>query len=281
MPKLTDEQLTALKELPYWDKLKDIVNLYEVGILSQDKFNDEILKARGKYKPEPISLGIDMVFVEGGTFQMGDEIGDLPNGSRPVHKVTVSDFYIGKTVVTQAQYKEVMGTNPSYFKGDNLPVEQVSWYDAVEFCKKLSKMKGVTYRLPTEAEWEYAARGGNKSRGYKYSGSNDVDDVAWYFGNKLGSLGSTNPVGSKQPNELGIFDMSGNLLELCWDWYGSYTSDAQTDPTGLTSGTYRVLRGGFWLTGASFCRVANRSTLIPSYGFYYFGFRVARTHIVD
>ncbi|MDA3838125.1 MAG: formylglycine-generating enzyme family protein [Candidatus Delongbacteria bacterium] len=271
MSKLSEEQLNALKELSYWDTLKDIVKLYEVGILTQEKFNDEILKAREEYKPEPI---IDMVFVEGGTFEMGDEINDLMENCWPEHSVTISDFYIGKTEVTQAQYKAVMGTNPSRFKGDNLPVEEVSWCDAVEFCKKLSEMEGVTYRLSTEAEWEYAARGGNESRGYKYSGSNDINDVAWYVEN---SGDKTHPVRTKQPNELGIYDMSGNVWEWCSDRYGSYLSRSQTNPMGTNSGTTRVVRGGTCSHGCSRCRVADRYEFNPYSSCFYLGFRVART----
>ena len=137
-----------------------------------------------------------------------------------------------------------MGSNPSRYTGDdNLPVEQVSWKDVQEFIQKLNALTGKTYRLPTEAEWEYAARGGNQSQGYKYAGSNTVGDVAWHYGN---SDHKTHPVGQKQPNELGLYDMSGNVWEWCQDWYGDYSSSAQTNPTGPSSGSYRVLRGGSW-----------------------------------
>jgi len=221
--------------------------------------------------------GFEMVFVEGGTFTMGRR------------SVTVSDFYIGKYEVTQKEWKAVMGNNPSRFKGDDRPVERVSWYDAVEFCNAKSRKEGLSecyrieknvkdenneskydkkkwkvtcdfsakgYRLPTEAEWEYAARGGAKSRGYKYAGSNNIDEVAEYEGN---NDKETKPVGGKNPNELGIYDMSGNVWEWCSDWYGSYGSGSVSNPTGPSSGSYRVGRGGSWFNDASSCRVAYRS----------------------
>ncbi len=207
------------------------------------------------------TTGMELIFVEGGTF------------NREGSNVTVSDFYIGKTEVTQAQWKAVMGNNPSNFKGDNNPVEQVSWNDAVEFCKKLSQKEGVTYRLPTEAEWEYAARGGNQSRGYEYSGSNSIDGVAWY-GSNSGS--KTQPVATKQPNELGLYDMSGNVWEWCSDWYGDYPSGSQNDPKGPSSGSNRVLRGGSWSPHAKFCRVAFRFIYSPEFSYSNYGFRVVR-----
>ncbi len=220
---------------------------------------------------EGADVGGDYIFVQGGTFQMGG----TESNEKPVHSVTIGDFYIGKTEVTQAQYKAVMGKNPSYFKGDNLPVEQVSWNDAVEFCKKLSQKEGVTYRLPTEAEWEYAARGGNQSRGYEYSGSNNVGEVAEYEGN---NNKSTKPVAGKKPNELGIYDMSGNVWEWCGDWYDSnyYKNSPSNNPTGPSSGSFRVYRGGSWCHDASRCRVANWLYHYPGSSPYYLGFRVVR-----
>ena len=217
----------------------------------------------------------DMVFVEGGTFTMGatsEQGTDALYGEKPAHYVTVSDFYIGKYEVTQAQWRAVMGSNPSKFKGDNLPVEQVSWNDIQKFITKLNTMTGKTFRLPTEAEWEYAARGGNKSKGYKYSGSNTLDNVAWYTNN---SSSKTHPVGQKQPNELGLYDMSGNVWEWCQDWYGSYSSSSQTNPTGPSSGSYRVLRGGSWDSIAWCCRVSYRYGFNPDYRDDDGGFRLA------
>jgi len=213
------------------------------------------------------------VRVEGGTFQMGSEDGE--SDEKPVHSVTLSDFYMMKTEVTQAQWREVMGANPSSFKGcDNCPVEQVSWEDAQEFCEKLSQKMGKTVTLPTEAQWEYAARGGNKSKGYKYSGSNNLYEVAWYYSN---SSKKTHPVATKKPNELGLYDMSGNVWEWCGDWYASdyYQNSPNRNPIGSSSAVYRVLRGGSWEAKATNCRVANRNgeQLARSYSFM--GFRCA------
>ena len=206
----------------------------------------------------------DMVFVEGGTFTMGatEQDGDAYRVEKPAHQVTLSDYYISKYKVTQALWLAVMGSNPSYFKGDlNRPVEQVSWNDCHKFIKTLNKLTGKRFRLPTEAEWEYAARGGNRSRGYKYSGSNDLGDVAWYIDN---SGDTTHPVGQKSPNELGLYDMSGDVYEWCQDWYGSYNSESQTNPTGPSSGSSRVARGGCFGYGAQHCRVSYRLGDVPA-----------------
>ena len=173
--------------------------------------------------------------------------------------------------MTQAQWRTITGKNPSRFTGDNNPVEQVSWNEAQEFCKKLSELTGKKYRLPTEAEWEYAARGGKKSKGYKYSGSNTIEDVAWYYST---SKNNTYSVGQKQPNELGIYDMSGNVWEWCSDRFGSYTSSPQTNPKGATSGSDRVFRGGSWSSSAEFCRVAFRITRFPDYRQFILGLRL-------
>ena len=221
-------------------------------------------------------VSFTMVFVEGGTFTMGatsEQGSDADDDEKPTHRVTLSDYYIGETEVTQALWKAVMGSNPSYFKGDNLPVEQVSYDDVKTFITKLNQKTGKTFRLPTEAEWEYAARGGGKSKGYKYSGSNNIDDVAWYYGN---SNNKTHPVKTKRPNELGIYDMSGNVWEWCSDWYGAYSSSSQTNPTGPSSGSNRVPRGGSWYNFARYCRVSNRSDYyFPSHRINYLGFRLA------
>ena len=217
--------------------------------------------------------GFEMVFVEGGTFTMGataEQESDAYDFESPTHSVTLSSYYIGKYEVTQAQWRAVMGSNPSLFAGDNLPVEQVSWNDIQEFITKLNQQTGKTFRLPTEAEWEYAARGGNKSKGYKYSGSNTVDDVAWYNNN---SSNTTHPVGQKAPNELGIYDMSGNVWEWCQDWYGSYSSDSQTNPTGPNSGSGRVLRGSSLLGDVVSCRISYRIFIDPD-SRYIYGFRL-------
>ena len=214
-----------------------------------------------------------MVYVEDGTFTMGctSEQSNCNSDETP-HQVTLSSYYIGKYEVTQAQWIEIMGDNPSTFKGDNFPVENVSWEDIQEFITKLKEKTGRTYRLPTEAEWEYAARGGNKSQGYLYSGSNNLNDVGWYDDNN--SYNRTHPVGEKQANELGIYDMSGNVYEWCSDWYGSYSSSSQTNPTGPSGGSSRVFRGGGWGHNADNCRVAIRYLNKPDSRNNYSGFRL-------
>lgn len=216
----------------------------------------------------------NMVWVEGGTFRMGatSEQGSEISDEKPVHSVTLSGYYIGKTEVTQALWQAVMGSNPSYFEGDDLPVEQVSWDDCQEFIRKLNSLTGQNFRLPTEAEWEFACRGGNNSRGYKYSGSNYIDNVAWYDGN---SGDKTHPVATKSPNELGIYDMSGNVWEWCADWYGDYSSGRQTNPKGPYGGSIRVCRGGSWCNYAGLCRSSLRYYYYPSYRDYYLGLRLA------
>ena len=209
----------------------------------------------------------NMVYVSGGTFTMGatsEQGSDAESDEKPTHSVTLSSYYICKYEVTQALWRAVMGSNPSNFKGDNLPVEWVSWNDCQTFINRLNSYTGRNFRLPTEAEWEFAARGGNYSRHYKYSGSNYIGDVAWYGGN---SGSSTHPVGTKQPNELGLYDMSGNVWEWCSDWYSSYSSSSQTNPKGPQSGSDRVLRGGGWSYNARYCRVSGRNSVSPSYSY--------------
>ena len=230
-----------------------------------------------------------MVSVQGGSFRMGSN--DGRSHEKPIHEVIVSSFWIGKYQVTQKEWKEVMGNNPSNWQDDNLPVENVSWYDAVEYCNRRSIQEGLTpcysgkgsgitcdwnangYRLPTEAEWEYAARGGHKSKGFVYSGSDDINEVAWHEGN---SDRRTHNVGDKNSNELGIHDMSGNVWEWCWDWYaGSYYKKSPSiNPKGPNSGSYRVLRGGSW-SNLDLCRVSNRSNSKPISNSRNHGFRVA------
>ena len=221
------------------------------------------------------SLNIEMVFVQGGTFTMGctsEQEGDCLYDEKPAHRVTVSDYYIGKYEVTQAQWRAVIGNNPSNFKGENLPVETVSWNDVQEFIRRLNASSGKQYRLPTEAEWEFAARGGNSSRGNKYSGSNTVGNIAWYDEN---SGSSTHPVGTKSSNELGIYDMSGNVCEWCYDWYGNYSNNAQTNPQGPTSGSGCVGRGGSWGDVAGDARVSYRGASTPGNRYINVGFRLA------
>ena len=229
-------------------------------------------------------VSFNMVKVEGGTFVMGatiEQSSDANNNEKPAHEVTVSSFSIGQTEVTQALWVAVMGNNPSHFSDNlNRPVECVSWNDCQTFITKLNHMTGMRFRLPTEAEWEFAARGGNMSHGYKYSGSNNVDDVCWYLGNipsqTVGSLGyGTQPVATKLPNELWLYDMSGNVWEWCQDWFGSYSAEAQTDPTGPTTGTTRVAHGGSWYnTSPKSCRVSRRNGCYVTDNDTYLGLRL-------
>ncbi|MBN2093235.1 formylglycine-generating enzyme family protein [candidate division KSB1 bacterium] len=228
----------------------------------------------------PVYNGISFVEVKSGTFKMGDEHGD--NDERPVHTVTLSDFYIGKTPVTQKQWWDIMGSNPSRFKDcDDCPVETVSWDDAQKFIEKLSAKTGMKFRLPSEAEWEYAARGGHlapveaeiHNGKYKYAGSDDLDDVGWYSKN---SSGKTHPVAAKKPNELGLYDMSGNVYEWCLDkWHANYEG-APTDGSAWKTGgsSYRVLRGGCWSRGAEDCRSARRDYGYPADRDFTIGFRL-------
>ncbi len=216
-----------------------------------------------------------MVAVEGGTFTMGatsEQGSDAWDDEKPAHKVTLSDYYIGQTEVTQALWEAVMGGNPSRRIGDNLPVEQVSWNDCQVFIQKLNQLTGKQFRLPTEAEWEYAARGGRKSRGYKYAGGNNIGSVAWYDDNSGNEM---HPVATKQANELGIYDMSGNVWEWCSDWYGDYTSSSQSDPQGPSSGSDRVGRGGGYFSRVRFCRVSSRNYITPGDRDNDFGLRLS------
>lgn len=223
----------------------------------------------------PTGQSFTMIYVEGGSFVMGctSEQSDCDYDERPAHRVTVDSYYIGETEVTQELWTAVMGSNPSFFKGTQRPVGNVCWHDCQDFIRKLNQITGKNFRLPTEAEWEYAARGGKKSKSYKYSGSNTIVTVAWYVYN---SGGQTHNVKTKLPNELGIYDMSGNVCEWCQDWYGSgyYANSPQANPTGLSSGSYRVLRGGSWNVSAQCCRVADRGNNTPSNRRSTYGFRL-------
>ena len=224
--------------------------------------------------PVKNGINIEMVKVEAGSFNMGatPEMENPYDSEKPVHRVTLTNnYYIGKYEVTQALWQAVMGSNPSNFKGDDLPVEKVSWDDCQDFISKLNAMTGKRFRLPSEAEWEYAARGGKKSRGYQYSGSNTLGDVAWYEGN---SGSKTHAVGTKQPNELGIYDMTGNVYEWCQDWYGSYSSSPQTNPIGAVSGSNCVNRGGGWYDSARVCRTSCRCDFTPDFRSISLGLRL-------
>lgn len=230
-------------------------------------------------------VSFKMVRVEGGTFQMGatpEQGSEAKDDEKPAHSVTLSDYYIGETEVTQALWYAVMGQRPTssgsqwesaYGLGDNYPVYYVSWHNCQTFINKLNQLTGMNFRFPTEAEWEFAARGGNASQGYKYAGSNTIGYVAWCSGN---SNGMTHPVAGKAPNELGLYDMSGNVYEWCQDWYNSdyYSYSPQTNPTGPSSGTNRVVRGGSWYDGSG-CRVSSRNYFITSMGNNIIGLRLA------
>ena len=246
----------------------------------QDSLANALAEARRRAASNQIirvgDVEFEMVYVEGGTFMMGatsEQGSDAYDAERPVHSVTLSSFHIGRYEVTQGLWTEVMGSNPSDNKaGNDYPVENVSWEDCQEFIRKLNARTGLKFRLPTEAEWEYAARGGKNSRGYKYSGSNSAESVAWYMGN---SGKETHPVGRKAPNELGLYDMSGNVDEWCENRYGYYGSEAQTNPAGPQSGRYGVLRGGGHWSFARDCRVSNRDCFDSDYRGGSFGLRLA------
>lgn len=219
-------------------------------------------------------IAFNMINVHGGTFTMGatSEMSDSWSNETPTHQVSLSSYYIGETEVPQKLWKAVMGKNPSYYKGDDLPVSRVSWNDCQAFIRKLNELTNRRFRLPTEAEWEFAARGGIKSNHTPFSGSSNIDDVAWYVGN---SGSKPHPVMTKKPNELGIYDMSGNVCEWCQDWYGNYNRDAQTNPTGPASGSYRVNRGGGWNYKARVCRLSCRFKTSPDSNIdNYLGFRL-------
>ncbi|MCQ2324624.1 MAG: bifunctional serine/threonine-protein kinase/formylglycine-generating enzyme family protein [Paludibacteraceae bacterium] len=224
-------------------------------------------------------VSLTMIRVEGGTFTMGatsEQGSDAENYEKPTCLVTLSDYYIGKYEVTQALWEAVMDNNPSHFKGSTKPVENVSWNDCQNFIRKLNRLLspylcGNRFALPTEAQWEYAARGGKKSLGCKYTGSNSISSVAWYNEN---SGSSTHEVGRKSPNELGLYDMSGNIWEWCQDWNGSYSSDPQTNPIGASSGSYHMLRGGSWFHVAKYSRVSSRRYSDPSLRDYDLGLRL-------
>ena len=220
-------------------------------------------------------VSFKMIRVEGDTFTMGatsEQGSDTDEDEMPVHEVTLSAYYIGETEVTQELWEAVMDANPSKFKGKSRPVENVSWNDCKTFISKLNSITGKKFRLPTEAEWEFAARGGNKSKGYKFCGSSSLGNVAWHKDN---SSSETHPVRTKSPNELGLCDMSGNVWEWCQDRYGSYSSSPQTNPSGPSSGSECVYRGGGYNSNAKYCRVSYRDSNAPSYRCYDLGLRLA------
>ena len=259
------------------EKVKKVKIVYndDIGTLSIDRSKVKRISFTEEWPEEQIftvdTVTFKMIKVEHGTFQMGSN--DGYNDEQPVHKVTLTkDYYMGETEVTQALYKTVMGSNPSSNKGDQFPVEHVSYYNLISADGFLAKLnakiaelytdKTYTFRLPTEAEWEFAARGGNKSQGYTYSGSNTLSEVGWYGDDAL--TGCSHKVAQKAPNELGLYDMSGNLFEWCSDQAAGYSSEDQTDPTGPTDRLYYTIRGGSWHSYSKRCRSASRARQDPS-----------------
>ena len=282
--------------------------------IEQERLEQEILERerieqeRSENEQTIKNLSNSLVYIESGSFKMGSS--SSSKDEKPIHTVTLSSYCMAQTEITEKQWRAVMGKNSIFFNDDDNPVASVSWYDAIVFCNKLSVLDNKTpvysvngktdpdewdytpeqgdiltgeiimnrnangYRLPTEAEWEYAARGGNESKKYKYSGSNKIGEVAWYDNN---SNTRTHFVAHMKSNELGLYDMSGNVAEWCWDWYGSYSKETQTNPTGPVYGSYRVTRGGSYYDSDFSCRVASRSGDDPSYKRGYTGFRVVRS----
>lgn len=246
---------------------------YEIVVLSQ-----EPTKTTGVETYIVGGVSFNMVHVDGGKFKMGrtKEQKNIhsSNSELPVHNVILSGYSIGETEVTQALWEAVMGDNPSRFKGSDLPVEMVSWSDCQAFINKLNELTGQGFRLPTEAEWEFAARGGNKSRRYKYSGSNDLYQVGWFEENSEGS--NTHPVRQKQPNELGLYDMSGNVWEWCQDWYGPYNEKEEINPTGPSVGENRIRRGGSSNCSVYSCHLSTRGLGDMLSRDEYYGLRLAQ-----
>ena len=268
----------------YFAKIKgNELEMYNKKIKNRDKKKQKVRNKEGEkqtqssdvktdddisYSSETFSVNgviFRMIRVDGGTFKMGAESepdSDVGRDQIPVHSVTLSTYYIGETEVTQELWQAVMGANPSHFNGMQRPVEQVSWNDCQDFITRLNSQTGLKFRLPTEAEWEFAARGGNKNRGKKNAGSDIIDDIAWYGQN---SDNETHEVATKGSNELGLYDMSGNVWEWCQDRYGSYRKNSQINPTGPVSGDSRVDRGGSWRYDAECCRVSFRGNMSSDY----------------
>ena len=247
--------------------------IYDTVYVHDTIYVSNAIRSRQTFTVNGVSF--TMIGVEGGTFTMGatsEQGSDVKSNEKPTHQVTLSDYYIGETEVTQELWKAVMGNNPSYHSGTQNPVDKVSWEDCQTFIRKLNQLTGKNFRLPTESEWEYAARGGKKSRGYKYAGSNTIGDVAWYSDN---SNNTTHPVKQKRANELGLYDMSGNAREWCYDWYTSYTSTTKTDPYGPSIGTKRTIRGGSEYNSTEASRIAYRNSEEPTNSYFNVGFRIA------
>ena len=261
-----------------------VVTLTDNATRQSTEITVRVLGEEAPQQPETFTVNgvsFEMIKVLGGTFTMGATTNDnaAQNNEYPRHLVSLSNYSIGQTEVTQALWKAVMGSNPSNFtSSDQLPVDGVTWSDCQDFIAKLNELTGQKFRLPTEAEWEFAARGGNLGNGYIYSGSSNLDEVAWYYDN---SEEKPHEVATKAPNELGIYDMSGNVLEIVKDWYSSYTSDAQANPSGATTGTNIIARGGSWQGYTTNCRVSRRINLPPTTKYNNVGFRLALSSNTD
>ena len=224
-------------------------------------------------------VSFKMIKVEGGTFTMGTNDDDTEAlNSRPAHQVSLSTYLIGQTEVTQELWEAVLDRKPSIDKGKMQPVESINYYDCMNFLMKLNELTGMRFRLPSEAEWEYAARGGNLSKRFVYSGSNDPLQVAWFYENSGDPVPRHHPVAQKAPNELGIYDMSGNVCEWCMDWCGVYSSESQSNPTGPNTGTYRVIRGGSYNNSELLSRVASRYYEYPNKRSINIGLRLAHDY---
>lgn len=281
-----------MKAYKFWNLVVVSVTVFctmvSFGSCSRD--DDDVLRGRfnlNEAKTFTVNgVSFKMIPVKAGTFTMGatSEQTGACNDEKPAHQVTITkDYYMGETEVTQALWKAVTGYSPtadgyqwesSYGLDGGYPAYYISYEDVQPFISKLNSLTGETFRMPTEAEWEYAARGGSESKGYLYSGSNNLSEVAWFYDN---SSRMTRPVKRRSPNELGLYDMSGNVMEWCSDWYDSsyYSVSASSDPKGPTSGSYRVIRGGGWYDKAADCRVAFRLKSEPwNYGTLS-GFRLA------
>lgn len=259
--------------------MKQILLLLLLGILNYSHAQSQ---TNNSFTETINGISFKMIKVEGGSFQMGS---DLAHNEQPIHTVTLTDFYIAETEVTQSLWKAVMGTNPSENQNcEECPVDNVSWEDIVnEFLPKLEKLTGKKYHLPTEAQWEYAARGGKYSKNYTFAGSHDINQVAWYEENyqqnKQGTIGTTHPVKSKNPNELGLYDMAGNVHEWCQDWYfvtfyTTLTTATSTNPINDNPTFARVLRGGHWYIGRGYCHSTSRDYSAPEDRYNYFGLRL-------
>lgn len=285
---LTNNELEAEKlKLETKDKAEKVEKAQHEKSKRQKQVDDRQKEEAGPKVFEVDGVQFTMVYVAGGTFNMGatsEQSAYADADESPVHSVTLSGFFIGQTEVTQELWMTVMDSNPSDFYGSQRPVENVTWSDCQRFISKLNSKTGRHFRLPTEAEWEYAARGGQRSSHYKFAGSDYLDNVAWYYDNAYSSYDSsdygTHNVATKSPNELGIYDMSGNVWELCQDWYGEgyYKRSPKTNPKGPSSGSYRVRRGGSWGSNdcySNHCRVSNRGVFAPGNHFDGVGMRLA------